>query len=142
VSRDESGKCDAEITGDERDRVYGVLYAVDKAEKPRLDDAEGFAHGYDEKTVDVVTVSGKKSAVMYYATNKDPSRKPYHWYKAFVVAGALEYGLPFAYVEWLRTTESVQDPNVSRRLCNERLLSKGQLTTRLMRTRAKSARSG
>src|SRR5712691_11306972 len=61
--KDGSGKCDAEATGDDRDRVYGVLYAVDPAEKHRLDDAEGFGHGYDEKEVEVITAMGPKLAV-------------------------------------------------------------------------------
>jgi len=127
ISQDDSGKCDAQATGNEDDRVYGVLYAVAKNEKPKLDRAEGLGDGYEEKTVEVTTAKGKRSALMYYATRKDPARKPYHWYKAFVVAGAVEHTLPFRYVEWLRTAESVQDLKESRRLENERLLLKTQL---------------
>lgn len=63
---------------------------------------------------------------MYYATSKDASLKPYHWYKALVVAGAVEHGLPFPYVEWLRTIESVQDQDPARRIEHERLLSNWQ----------------
>lgn len=142
VSQDQSGKCDAEATGDDKDRVYGVLYAVDETEKPKLNAVEGFWNGYDEKNVKVFTAKGKKSAVMYYATRKDPSLRPYHWYKAFVVAGAVEHGLPFPYVEWLRTMESAQDQDINRRLKNERLLVTRQLTIRSTRTRAKAARAG
>ena len=134
--KDGSRKCDAESTGNDKDRVYGVLYEVDQSEKPKLDEAEGLHHGYEEKTVDVVTASGVKTAVMYYATSKDPSLKPYHWYKALVIAGAVEHGLPFPYVEWLRTIESVQDQDAARRIENERLLTTWQLTKRSTRTRA------
>lgn len=50
VSRkDGSGKCDAEQTQNVNDRVYDVLYSVDKTEKQRLDDAEGLGNGYEEK---------------------------------------------------------------------------------------------
>ena len=123
VSIDGSGKCDAEATGHDGDRVHGVLYAVKKSEKPQLDRAEGLGNGYDEKAVDVVTGRGKKRAVLYYATSKNPSLKPYHWYKAYVVAGAMEHGLPFPYVEWLRTAESQQHSDIARRLAEERALS-------------------
>ena len=124
--KDGSGKCDAELTQSDKDRVYGVLYTIERSEKHKLDEAEGLHHGYEEKDVDVITANGVKTAVMYYATSKDPSLKPYHWYKALVVAGAVEHELPFPYVEWLRTIESVQDQDAARRIEHERLLSAWQ----------------
>ena len=141
VSRkDESGKCDAEETRNAADRVYGVLYSIAKSEKPRIDDAEGLGHGYDEKPVKVVTAKRVVPAVMYYATAKDPSLKPYHWYKALVVAGAVEHGLPFPYVELLRTVDSVQDPDAARRAEHERLLAAWQPARRSVRTRRRRTR--
>lgn len=131
--RDGSGKCDAEHTGDDGDRVYGVLYSVKEAEKPNLDRAEGLGNGYDEKVVEVVAARGEKQATIYYATSKDASLKPYHWYKAYVVSGAVEHGLPFAYVEWLRTVESQQDPDLARRRSEERALAHCDLTAELRR---------
>src|SRR3990172_1264710 len=106
--KDGSGKCDAEVTKDEKDRVYGVVYTVETSQKHKLDSAEGLGNGYEEKTTDVITTRGQRRAVMYCATSKDPSLKPYHWYKAYVVAGAVEHQLPFPYIEWLRTVESLQ----------------------------------
>jgi hypothetical protein len=143
--KDGSGKCDAEATKDEKDRVYGVLYSVEKSQKPKqpkLDCAEGLKNGYEEKTVDVITSRGHKDAVMYYATSKDSSLKPHHWYKACVVAGAVEHQLPSPYIEWLRTVESIQDSDPARRTKEERLLTTCQLTTRSTRTRTKGARAG
>lgn len=134
-ANDGSGKCDAEETKNASDRVYGVLYSIDKAEKCRLDDAEGLGSGYEEKPVKVVAAKGVVPAVMYYATSKNPSLKPYHWYKALVVAGAVEHGLPFPYVELLRTVDSVQDPDATRRAEHERLLTAWQLATRSTRIR-------
>jgi hypothetical protein len=93
--KDQSGKCDAEQTGNAEDRVYGVLYLVKQSEKSNVDRAEGLGQGYDEKAIDVIMIAGKRRAVMYYATLKDPILKPYHWYKAYVVAGAVEHGVPF-----------------------------------------------
>lgn len=122
VSRDGSGKCDAERTGNDTDRVYGVLFEINSKEKDALDCAEGLGKGYKEEKVDVVTDSGNVRAITYIATEKEPVLRPYHWYKALTVAGAVEHGLPGHYVEWLRAFESVEDPNDSRRAENEALL--------------------
>jgi hypothetical protein len=118
-----SGKCDMEWTGVASDRVWGVLFSILKSEEGPLDKAEGLGEGYRKNTeVRVVTAEATKVATAYIATEKDASLKPYHWYKAFVVAGAVEHELPFAYVEWLRTFESQPDPAAQRRAENEALL--------------------
>lgn len=122
VSQDGSGKCDAEATGRNSDRVYGVLFEVAPDEMESLDRAEGLGKGYKKEFLDVVTDSGTTEAIAYVATNKTRLLKPYHWYKALVIAGAVEHGLPARYVEWLRAFESVEDPKVDRRGENEALL--------------------
>lgn len=122
-SEGRSGKCDAEATGNPSDHVYGVLFSIDRAEEKALDEAEGRDKGYKKDRIHVVTTDGKRTAVTYIATEKDPSLRPYDWYKELVIAGAVEHGLPQSYVEWLRTVESQPDPNVARRTRNERLLS-------------------
>jgi hypothetical protein len=123
-SKSSSGKCDMERTGVATDRVWGVLFSILKSEEGALDDAEGLGgEGYRKDTkVRVMTANGTKVATAYIATEKDASVKPYHWYKAFVVAGAVEHALPFAYVEWLRTFESQPDQAAQRRAENEALL--------------------
>jgi len=140
AGKDGSGKCDAEETQNASDRVYGALYSIDKSEQHKLDDAEGLRRGYDETPVKVVTATRVVPAVMYYATSKDPSLKPYHWYKALVVAGAVEHGLPFPYVELLRTVDSVQDPVATRRAEHERLLTAGELARHSARSRRRRPR--
>ena len=122
VSQDGSGKCDAEATGNNSDRVYGVIFEIASTEKAALDKAEGLGNGYNDERVEVVTVEGKLHVDTYIATKKNPILRPYHWYKAITVAGAVEHGLPRDYVEWLRAFESVEDPNVKRRAENEALL--------------------
>lgn len=122
VSRDGSGKCDIEVTNNPKDRAYGVLFKISSAEKSNLDKAEGCGKGYNEENVQVVTSSGACAATTYVATAKEPALRPYHWYKALVVAGAVEHGLPNDYIEWLRTFESQADPNTKRRAENEALL--------------------
>jgi hypothetical protein len=46
---------------------------------------------------------------MYYATDKDASLRPYHWYKALVIAGAREHGLPVSYRSRLELVVTVSD---------------------------------
>ena len=125
LSRDGSGKCDAEETGNETDRVYGVIFEIKCAHKPALDRAEGRGKGYKLKTVEVITKQRTVLAQTYIATRKERALRPYHWYKALVVAGAVEHDLPNCYVEWLRVFESKEDPHADRRAENEALLFAG-----------------
>ncbi|MEM8882763.1 MAG: gamma-glutamylcyclotransferase family protein [Planctomycetota bacterium] len=103
-SLDGSGKCD--IVPEEGGTVWGVVYAIDLREKPRLDAAEGLGHGYEERRVE--------HGWTYVATDVDPSRMPYDWYKAFVVAGAREHGLPDAYVRGLEAVPARMDEDRER----------------------------
>ncbi len=108
-SNDESGKCDAEATTNPADLVHGIVYEIPCSEKENLDNVGGRGRGYEEKTVEVSLAGRTVSAVMYYATDKDRSLKPFHWYKAFVLAGAREHGLPDEYVTSLESVQSIAD---------------------------------
>lgn len=113
--KDSSGKCDAELTGDATDVVYGVVFEIAASEKLRLDEHEGLNKGYEEKRVSIWTEDGKElEALTYYATNIDPALKPYDWYKEHVVRGAREHGLPREYVESIAAVEAVPDPDSPR----------------------------
>ena len=123
LSCDGSGKCDIESTENISDRVYGVLFEIDDSEKGKLDETEGLGRGYDEEpVVDVVTSTNTIKARTYIATKKESALRPYHWYKALVISGAIEHGLPEPYVEWLRTFKSQADPDIKRRAKNEKIL--------------------
>lgn len=112
---DGSGKCDAFATGLPGDVVIGVLYAIDKTDKPALDRAEGVHHGYEDAAVTVTLADGtSRAAVAYLATDDaiDDSTTPYVWYKDFVVDGAREHDLPRAYVEhFIASVAAVPDPD-------------------------------
>ena len=123
VSTDCSGKCDIEATGNPADRVYGVIFRIATAEERALDEAEGLGHGYRKDEITVVTSEGTLAAMAYIATVKDPKRRPYDWYKAFVLQGATENALPAAYIELIRAVPSQTDPNTARRARNEALLA-------------------
>lgn len=124
-SPDGSGKCDIEKSARKEDVVWGVLFELDAAEKPALDRAEGLGNGYVERRVEVVTDRGIVRASAYVATARDPVLRPYHWYKAFVVAGAREHGLPAHYIELLETVLANRDADAARTAENAKLLAAG-----------------
>ena len=115
VSDDKSGKCDCELTQIETDEVYGVLFRIDKSQQTNLDGIEGFGKGYGKKVVDVTTLEeGNDKAVMYFATKKDTTIKPFDWYKNQVVQGARENCLPEDYIKKIESFESIPDRNLQR----------------------------
>ena len=122
VSQDGSGKCDAEETENETDRVYGVIFEIKCSHKRALDKAEGRGKGYELQTVQVITKQRTVLAQTYIASKKERSLRPYNWYKALVVAGAVEHDLSKSYVEWLRVFKSEEDPRADRRAENEAIL--------------------
>lgn len=122
VSRDKSGKCDLEATGNPQDRAYGVLFKVNVKDKATLDAAEGLGIGYSEANIQVVTATGVYTALTYVASYREDPLLPYQWYKASVTAGAVEHGLPYEYIEWLRTFEAKPDANLKRRTAREALI--------------------
>jgi cation transport regulator ChaC len=115
VSKDGSGKCDAQFTESPDDFVIGALYEVSDNEKVALDKAEGLGNGYQEKMIQVSDVQGKIiEAVTYYATNTDSSLQPYSWYMCHVIYGAKETGVPASYLSTIASTKSIEDPDKKR----------------------------
>ena len=119
-SKDGSGKCNVWPTGYPQDAVYGVVYDIAPEDVPALDRVEGLAdHEYHRDQVDVEL--GEPGRIMrvecYHANPKyiDETLVPYDWYKALVVAGALEHHLPNPYVEILRIFPCIEDKDRIRR---------------------------
>jgi len=105
-----SGKCDIELTDNHRDEVIGVVYEISIDDKKTLDRIEGLGTGYDEKIVQITTLSGNLlSSVTYFAIDIDHSLIPYHWYKQHVLRGAIEHGLPADYINKIESIESQED---------------------------------
>lgn len=125
IRRQGSEHADMLKTDVANDRVYGVVFSIAREDEASLDTKEGYATdsktGYDKVTVTVVTPRGTQDVIAYIARVTQPS-VPFHWYKAFVVAGAVEHNLPAPYVEWLRTFPSQPDGDAARRTENEGLL--------------------
>jgi hypothetical protein len=124
-SDDRSGKCDAFFTGEPADVVWGVLFDIDPAEKPQLDEYEGVSHGYVERLITVIDQAGGMHPVFMYAAEGgriDPTLRPYSWYKRFVVEGARQHALPRDYVARIEAVPAEKDRNRSRDAENRRIV--------------------
>jgi len=111
--KDGSGKCDV-VHGNGEARVLGVLFSIADGERGELDDAEGQGKGYERSQMAVWHGSVELQATLYVATCTDATLKPYMWYKAWVVAGAKEHGLPADYIAMLEATPAIEDPEQAR----------------------------
>ncbi|MBD2720001.1 gamma-glutamylcyclotransferase [Synechococcus sp. FACHB-909] len=113
VAKDGSGKCNI-VAAEPSSVVHGVLYEIPAHEKKHLDRAEGLGFGYEEKPVLVEFNTGMLKATAYVATHIDDSILPFTWYKALVIAGAMEHGLPMAYVNGLGAIDAKLDADAQR----------------------------
>lgn len=112
---DGSAKCNIDLAIDRDASVLGVVFDLPESEKRALDRFEGVGQGYEVRTVTVTLVEGQAIEVFtYWATRKDPSLKPYHWYKHHVLHGARTAGLCDHYIAQIEAVESIEDPNADR----------------------------
>ncbi len=119
-SFDGSGKATL-IRGEESDVVHGRLYEIPVGERDALDKAEGVDRdppvylrhddfvvtGADGETISDVSV--------YLAREETPALAPYDWYRALVVAGGMQAGLPAGDVAAIAVTPALPDPLPNRR---------------------------
>ena len=119
-SDDRSGKCDIPA-GKPEDVVHGVVFRIASSERQRLDKAEGQGKGYDVAEVKIATSQGTIPCVTYVATRINDGLRPYDWYRSLVLAGALEHGLPDAYVNQIAQTPAMPDPRPGRETRQEAL---------------------
>lgn len=124
IGDDQSGKCDAYHTGRTHDVVFGALYHLPPEEKPFLDAVEGLGAGYEIKPVTVVSEMGLVAAFTYVVQPeyRDPEMVPFHWYKAFVVTGAIQRGFPRDYVRRLLERPGQDDLDSDRHRRNQDLI--------------------
>ncbi len=112
---DDSAKCDAFATGNPQDEVIGVAYEIEPQQLAVLDRFEGLGAGYLRKRVSITLATGQTvQAHTYYATDIDDRLKPLHWYKAHVLAGAREFGLPLDYIRQIEAVAAIADPDPAR----------------------------
>lgn len=111
---DGSGKCDVVEVDAPDARVHGVLYRILLSEQPQLDAAEALGVGYTDKHAAVLSGGRTLQARLYVALVTAPALRPFDWYRALVVAGAREHGLPDAYVAALAAVPARTDTDQAR----------------------------
>jgi gamma-glutamylcyclotransferase (GGCT)/AIG2-like uncharacterized protein YtfP len=122
-SIDGSGKCTL-VDADEDAEVYGVLFRVNPDELTALDEAEHRGRGYERCRVHPQTAEQTFEAFAYVAQPAyiDDALLPYGWYKALVMAGAHQHGLPPSYRAHLDSVRTYPDPDESRRASHQSLV--------------------
>ena len=135
-SVDGSGKCMLLETGDESDVAYGVVYVLSMRDKARLDTIEGVGNGYYAQRTRCLVNGVAHTPYLYeaQASHVDLSLRPYHWYKALVIAGARYHRLPDDYVAVIASVAARPDPDENRVQRNRRLLSQMAPPTRCARS--------
>ena len=116
VSKDGSGK--ATLVGVAGSNVPGVIFEIDVTDQEALDQHEGLGFGYrrdDAFTVDVPALGTSIQTSTYLATAGDNRLKPFDWYLATVIAGALHHGMDEAHIAGLRSTAFVEDTRTDRK---------------------------
>jgi hypothetical protein len=116
-SKDGSAKANAFFTGKPGDVIWGVIFNIQSSQKSLLDRAEGLGAGYAEESVVVVDEKGNQQRVFMYVADQSAiadRRRPYSWYKRFVIQGAKQHGLPPEYVASLDAVVAVGDPDADR----------------------------
>lgn len=122
-SIDGSGKCNL-VDADRESVVHGVLFRVNPDELTALDEAEHRGRGYERCRVHPQTPNQTVEAFAYVAQPAyiDDALLPYDWYKALVVAGAHQHGLPQSYRGHLDEVRTYPDPDESRRAAHQSLV--------------------
>ena len=92
-------------------------FEIAKVEQRNLDDAEGVGSGYDRiDDVHVALMNGEEVlANTYIATKLNELVQPHDWYRAYVIAGAMQHGLPKEWIARIEATKFGRDPNLKRR---------------------------
>ncbi len=122
--QDGSGKGDLVWTGGSGHRVVGALFAIDAAEKGRLDAAEGAGYRAAPLTVRLGLETVEAFVYLGNASHIDPELRPFRWYRDLVWAGARFHGAPEAYLAGIAAVPAAADPDPGRRARSEALLAR------------------
>lgn len=120
---DGSAKCNIMPAGDS-EVVHGVLWSLDAADKSALDAVEGPAYYC---WWHILPAAGREYPVFTYRARPGMTtgeRRPYDWYRAFVIAGAREHSLPPAHLDALHAVSDWPDPDTERAARNRAILER------------------
>ena len=93
--RGADGSAKANLVPDRSGLVWGVLFEIALRDWDRLDRFEG---GYARTRVAVWTAGGEERLATTYVSTRWIDARPFDWYRALLVEGAREHGLPEDYV--------------------------------------------
>jgi cation transport regulator ChaC len=111
------GESHANLVAAPDGEAFGVAYAVSTAALEAIDLSEGVLIGnYVRRPVAVVPLDGSTAfeAFTLVSERRDATLQPSTRYMAMLIEGALEHGLPTAYVEFLRTIPA-REPSAAAR---------------------------
>lgn len=125
-SFDGSGKATL-LDGGADDVVHGRLYEIPVGEREALDRAEGADRDppiyvrHDDFVVTSAEGVEIRDVAVYLAREETPPLEPWDWYRALIVAGGMQAGLPAEVVAALAVTPALADPLPQRRSRREAL---------------------
>lgn len=82
--------------------VYGVLWRIGSRDRVRLDAWENIAGGLYRAKILPVQYAGRRHSVLTYIARQQPAGRAKAGYMELVIAAALEWQLPQAYIQYLR----------------------------------------
>jgi len=101
------GSAKANLRADATDEVWGALYGLQEAQLDALDRFEG---GYLRVTVEVALADGGDlHAVTYRSERSVAGVHAFDWYRALLIEGAQEHGLPGHAIARLEALPSAPD---------------------------------
>ena len=125
VSKDGSAKANIVKSGITTDIVWGVLFKIEKKEKPLLDKAEGLGKGYNEDSLTFYAENNSQHVAQVYIADSNSinnSLVAYDWYKEFIITGAIQNQLPADYISQLQSIPCIPDPDEKRSKKNYSIL--------------------
>ncbi len=122
--RDGSGKCNLHRTSQGVGVAHGAIFEISRGGKRLLDGMEGLGKGYREELLDLRGAGHSEKVFAYIAepTHMDDELKPYSWYRDLVALGAEFHRFPDEYIQSIRDTDALPDPDPRRCKENEVLV--------------------
>ncbi|WP_299959418.1 gamma-glutamylcyclotransferase family protein [uncultured Roseobacter sp.] len=123
-SKDKSGKATLIPSAGPDVHTFGVLFEIKKVELKALDKAEGAGYGYERHdgfSVIRSSDSDTVKAATYLANEARAELRPFDWYLALVVAGALAHKLANDHVDNLLAVPYELDADTDRQSRREAL---------------------
>jgi gamma-glutamylcyclotransferase len=141
-SIDKSGK--ATLVCSEGVHTPGMVFEIAESERGFLDVAEGFRHDkpddparysrVDDFQIRIAETGNIVAATTYLANKLQDGLKPYDWYLALVIAGAIQHGLDSDHVKRLKETKFDRtNDNRQKAICILKAAGHGQYENLLLK---------